>query len=133
MFGWFLNVSFLRVPGQFLFVCLVGFLTAISRTGPKTDVWQVHVLLHTRRSGETMTSVSAGHIILTLTQPVRSGQQQWESNPGPPKQESSALPTEVPACRFMLVAVVLSVVLSPSVIESLDIEGVNLQELSFVL
>ena len=43
-----------------------------------------------------MTSVSAGHIILTPTQPVGSGQSQRESNPGPPQQESRALPTELP-------------------------------------
>ena len=42
-----------------------------------------------------MTSVSAGHIIviLTPTQPVGSGRPQRESNPGPPHQESRALPT----------------------------------------
>ena len=33
-------------------------------------------------SGETMTSVSAGHIILTLTQPVGCGHPQPGSNPG---------------------------------------------------
>ena len=43
-----------------------------------------------------MTSVSAGHIILTPTQPVGSWWQQQESNQGPPHQESSALPTELP-------------------------------------
>ena len=43
-----------------------------------------------------MTSVSAGHIILTLIQPVRSGRPQQESNPGPLHQESCALPTELP-------------------------------------
>ena len=43
-----------------------------------------------------MTSVSAGHIILTPTQPVGSGRQQRESNPGPPQQELRALPTELP-------------------------------------
>ena len=59
LFGWFSNV-------------LVNNKT-ISRTGPKTDVWQFYVLPHTRQSGETMTSVSAGHIILTSTQPVGSG------------------------------------------------------------
>ena len=42
-----------------------------------------------------MTSVSAGHIILTPTQPVGSGRPQRESNPGPPHQESCALPTEL--------------------------------------
>ena len=42
-----------------------------------------------------MTSVSAGHIILTPTQPVGSGRPQRESNPGPPNQESRALPTEL--------------------------------------
>ena len=31
-----------------------------------------------------MTSVSAGHIILTPIQPVGSGRSQRESNPGPP-------------------------------------------------
>ena len=45
-----------------------------------------------RQSWETMTSVSAGHIILTPTQPVGSGRPQRESNPGPPYQESRALP-----------------------------------------
>ena len=49
-----------------------------------------------RQSGETMTSVSAGHIILTHTQPVGSGRPQRESNPGPPQQESDALMTELP-------------------------------------
>ena len=43
-----------------------------------------------------MTSVSAGHITLTPTQPVGSGRPQRESNPGPPHQESRALPTELP-------------------------------------
>ena len=45
-----------------------------------------------RQSWETMTSVSAGHIIQTPTQPVGSGRPQQESNPGPPHQESRALP-----------------------------------------
>ena len=43
-----------------------------------------------------MTSISAGHIILTPTQPVGSGRPQRGSNPGPPEQESRALPTELP-------------------------------------
>ena len=43
-----------------------------------------------------MTSVSAGHIVLTPTQPVGSGRPQRESNPGPPHKESRALPTELP-------------------------------------
>ena len=43
-----------------------------------------------------MTSVSAGHIILTQTQPVGSGRSQRESNPTSPHQESHALPTELP-------------------------------------
>ena len=45
-----------------------------------------------RQSWQTMTSVSAGHIIQTSTQPVGSGRPQRESNPGPPHQESRALP-----------------------------------------
>ena len=43
-----------------------------------------------------MTSISAGHIILTPTQPVGSRRSQRGSNPGPPDQESRALPTELP-------------------------------------
>ena len=46
-----------------------------------------------------MTSVSAGHIILTPTQAVGSGRLQRESSPGPPHQESRALPTELPHPR----------------------------------
>ena len=42
-----------------------------------------------------MTSVSAGHIILAPTQLVESGRAQKGSNPGPPHQESRALPIEL--------------------------------------
>ena len=51
-----------------------------------------------------MTSYSAGHIILTPTQPVGSGRPQRESNPGSPHQESRALPTELP--RTLLIGAV---------------------------
>ena len=47
-----------------------------------------------------MTSISAGHIILTPTQLVGSGRPQRGSNPGPPDQESRALPTELPRPPF---------------------------------
>ena len=47
-----------------------------------------------------MISVSAGHIILTPTQPVGSGRPQRGSNPVPPHQESRALPTELPRPPF---------------------------------
>ena len=83
------------------FVCLF-FLTTSSTTtlfcgrAPRQSVWQFYVLSHMRQSWETMTSVSVGHIILTPTQPVWSGRPQRESNPGPPHQESRALPTELP-------------------------------------
>ena len=80
-------------------VCLsFGFLTSSSTTrlyhgrAPR----QFYVLPHMRQSWETMTSVSAGHIILTPTQPIGSGRPLRESNPGPPHQESRALPTELP-------------------------------------
>ena len=43
-----------------------------------------------------MTSVSAGPIMLTPTQPVGSGRTQRESNPWPPHQDLHALPTELP-------------------------------------
>ena len=48
-----------------------------------------------------MTSISAGHIILTPTQPVGSGRPQRGSNPGPPDQESRALPTELPRLEIV--------------------------------
>ena len=82
--------------------CLVGFLTSSSTIrlyrgrAPRQSVWQFYVLPHMRQSWETMTSISAGHIILTPTQPVGSGRPQRESNPGPPHQEPRALPTELP-------------------------------------
>ena len=82
------------------FVCLVGFSTSSSTTrlyrgrAQRQSVWQFYVLPHMRQSWETMTSVSAGHIILTPTQPVGSGRPQRGSNPRPPHQESRALPTE---------------------------------------
>ena len=47
-----------------------------------------------------MTSVSAGHIILTPTQPVGSGWSQRGSNPQPPNQESRDLPTELPRAYY---------------------------------
>ena len=82
------------------FVCLFGFLTSSSTTGlycgRVTDVWQFYMLPHTRQSGETMTSTSAGHIILTPTQTVGSGWPQLVSNPGPPHQERRPLPTVLP-------------------------------------
>ena len=81
---------------------LVGFLTSSSTTrlyrgrAPRQSVWQFYVLPHMRQSWETMTSISAGHIILTPTQPVGSGRPQRRSNPVPPDQETRALPTELP-------------------------------------
>ena len=60
----------------YTFVCLVGFLMSSSTTrlycrrAPRQSVWQFYVLPHMRQSWETMTSVSAGHIIVTPTQPV---------------------------------------------------------------
>ena len=85
-----------------LFVCLFGFLTSSSTTrlyrgrAPRQERLQFYVLPHMRQSWETMTSVSAGHIIQTPTQPVGSGRPQRESNPGPPHQESRALPQSYP-------------------------------------
>ena len=43
-----------------------------------------------------MTSVAAGHIILSPTQAVGSGQPQQELNPGRTHQESRVQPTELP-------------------------------------
>ena len=99
------NIYIGREDGEIcLFGWLVGFLTSSSTTrlyrgrAPRQSVTltQFYVLPHMRQSWETMTSVSAGHIILTPTQPVGSRRPQRESNPGPPHQESRALATELP-------------------------------------
>ena len=78
--------------GKFGLVWFVWFLYVL----PRQSVWQYYVLSHMRQSWETMTSVSAGQIILTPTEPVGSGRPQRGSNPGPPHQKSHALPTELP-------------------------------------
>ena len=62
-----------------------------------------------RQSWETITSVSAGHNILTPTQPVGSGRPQRESNPEPSHQESRSLPTEPPLKRDEDSPVILSI------------------------
>ena len=84
-----------------LFVCLFRFLTSSSTTRlyrgrvPRLTS-DNYKCCHTQDSGETMTSVSAGHIILTPTQPVGSRRPQRGSNLGPAHPESRALPTELP-------------------------------------
>ena len=88
-------------------VWLVGFLTSLSTTrlyrerAPRQSVWKFYVLPHMRQSWETMTSVTAGHIILTPTQPVGSGRTQPESNPGPPHQELHALSYRAPRSCYL--------------------------------
>ena len=76
------------------FVCLFVFF----KTSPTNRLYRGRAprLPHMRQSWETTTSVSAGHIILTPTQPVGSGRPQRESKPIHPHQESRALPTELP-------------------------------------
>ena len=102
-----LSGKIIGYKGTLGFVCclfgwLVGFLTSSSTTrlyrgrASRQSVWQFYVLPHRRQRRETMTSVSACHIILTPTQPVGSGQPQLKSNPGPPHQESCALSSELP-------------------------------------
>ena len=105
---WWFNLEIVRpfiIKALFvcLFVCLLfSFLTSSSTTrlyrgqAPRQSVWQFYVLPHMTQSWETITSISAGHIIQTPTQPVGSGRPQRESNPVPPHQESRALPTELP-------------------------------------
>ena len=76
---------------------LFGFLTSSSTTRLyRGRVPRLTSGNFTRRSEDTMTSVSAGQIILTPTQPVGSGRPQRESNPRPSHQESRALSTELP-------------------------------------
>ena len=92
----------LVTPGEsvvIVAICLIGFLTSSSttrRTGPKIERLTIVLAAAHETEWETMTSVSAGQIRLTPTQPVGSGRLQRESNPGRPHQESRALPTELP-------------------------------------
>ena len=60
-----------------------------------------------RQGWETRTPVSAGHTILTPTQPVGNGRPQRESNPGPPHHESRALPTELMKIQMSYLYLVL--------------------------
>ena len=89
------------------FVCLFGFWTSFSTTrlylgrAPRQSVWQFYMLPHMRQSDETMTSVSAGHIILAPTQAVGSRRLQRELNPGPPNQKLCALLTELPRPPYL--------------------------------
>ena len=81
--------------GDSIWRCLFGFLTSSSIT--RLYRGRVPRLTpDTRQSGETLTSVSAGHIILAPTQPVGSARPQRGSNPGPPHEESRTLLTELP-------------------------------------
>ena len=76
---------------------------------PRQERLTIYVLPHMRQSWETMTSVSAGHIIQTPTQPVGSGRPQRESNPGPPLPQSYRAPRIRKLCLQMhLVVWVLS-------------------------
>ena len=78
-----------------LWVCtcfvMFNFLTSSSTTGlyrgrvPRLTSDNFTCCHTADRAGETMTSVSAGHIILTPTQSVGSGRPQRESSPGSPR------------------------------------------------
>ena len=82
LFGWFPNV-------------LVNYYV-ISRTGPKTERLTIlRAATHETELGDHSFCLSR-HIILTPTQPVGSGRPQRGSNPGPPHQESRALPPPPP-------------------------------------
>ena len=78
----------LGVSLAFLFGWLVGFLTSSSTNGLYRGR-APRLTPDDYKSGDTMTPVSAGHIIQTATQPQRG------SNQGPRHQESRALPTEL--------------------------------------
>ena len=69
-----------------------------------------------RQSEETMTSVSADHIILTPTQPVGSRRKKQGSNPGPPHEESRTLPTELP-CPLLVLDIILLIVVKIIMVE----------------
>ena len=57
---------------------------AISRTGAKTDVWRFYLLPHSRQSGETMTSVSAGLTTPAICTRVSNAFQCLSIYPPPP-------------------------------------------------
>ena len=84
-----------------LIVWFVGFLTSSSTIRlyrgrvPRLTSGNF-TCCHMRDRSGWLWLVSAGHFILTPTQPVGSGRPQQELNPGPPHQESRALPTELP-------------------------------------
>ena len=81
-----------------------------------------------RQSWETMTSVSAGHIILTPTQPVGSGRPQRESD-----QELRALPTELPRPPIPLCVLCLEELLDLTVyIDMPEIKIVRIRILEFL-
>ena len=86
-----LNKIFHKNTIKVSYSCLPNVKQAISNN--KNSLLQIH-------SGETMASVSAGHIILTPTQPVGSGRSRRESNTGHSTQEWRALPTELPRPRL---------------------------------
>ena len=96
--------SAIRPKIQSFYVCLVGLLMLSSVSTTRLYRERVQRLssgnftcCHTRvESGETMTSVSAGHIILTPTQPVGSRWPKRGLNSGAPYQESRTLSTELP-------------------------------------
>ena len=74
-----------------------------------------------RLSGKTVTFVSAGHIIMTPTQPIGSGRPQRDSNPRPPHQESRTLPTELPCSPVCEGTLQLSTLLALLVLISLQL------------
>ena len=82
LFVWFLNV-------------LVNY-HVISRTGPKTERQTIlRAAAHETELRDHDFCLSRSHY--TDTDPTsRDGRSQRESNPGPPHQESRALPTELP-------------------------------------
>ena len=95
--------SVIRECALGLFVWLVGFLTSSWTTRldrgriPRLTSGNFTCCQTRDRAGRPrLLSVSAGHIILTPTQPVESGWSQRQFNPRPPHQESRTLPTKLP-------------------------------------
>ena len=86
-----------------IFLGLVGVLTSPSITrlyhgrAPRQSVWQfLRAVTHETETGDHDFCLSRSHYTaLTPTQPVGSGRPERESSPGPPHQESCALPTEL--------------------------------------
>ena len=107
---------FLSVCCSCIFVCLFGFLTS----SPTTRLYRgrapflrtiLRAATHETELGDHDFCLSRLHYT-DNDPPIGSGRSQRESNPGPPHQETRALPTELPSYSFIHFAVARIVMLT---------------------